>query len=268
MKIHVLNHNALTRTLLATVRFTPDQTEVASMDEADVIITTDVSNLRKVYREDKFFGFIAIREFEKEKAKPQPKNIFVMSGEDMLGNHENGVRAFKQAFDNWLGATKTDGRTSNAGSAMDIVVFDKSYFVLVVDDSSEHLSEAAVRLVGQQLILAQGPEDALRYLNLGGRMPDAVLTDLQMRPDKVYGALDLDRYGVTETVHNGFSVMFEATRRGIPVAIVTDGNHHLDWASAMFDYIKRAEVNGQPVLFFNDIGKQWDVALKALLELK
>jgi molybdopterin-guanine dinucleotide biosynthesis protein len=68
-----------------------------------------------------------------------------------------------------------------------------------------------------------------------------------------------------DEVPAGISIMFEATKRGIPVAIVTDSNHHLDWFSSMFDSWQTAEVNGQKVIF-NNRGKQWDHALKALLE--
>jgi len=99
-----------------------------------------------------------------------------------------------------------------------------------------------------------------------GKTFDAVLTDMHMRPDKTYGSLNLDAYGVKETIPYGFAMMLEATTRGIPVAVVTDGNHHQDWVSAMFDDIKDATVNGQKVLFFNNIGKRWDKALKCLME--
>ncbi len=147
-----------------------------------------------------------------------------------------------------------------------LVLMNKSHLVLVVDDRADNLGVAISRLIGQRLLLAKGPEEAMRLLNMKGQKPDAVLTDLQMRPDRVYPALNLDGYGVAETIHSGFSVMFEATKRGIPVAIVTDGNHHADWASAMFDSLHEATVNNQKVLFFNNIEKRWDVALKKLLE--
>lgn len=267
MKIYTLNPNPLTRAFLQVVRLAHDQTETPSIEEADIVLTTDMVSLRKEYRPDKFFGFIAVRDFDCEKAKSQPKNVFVMSGENLLGEHENGVVAFKRAFDGWQGTASLKAEAATGKSVpTDIAVLSRSYFVLVVDDMKENLALAMTRLVGQKLILVQGPEEAMRYLNLKGEMPDAVLTDMQMRPDKLYGALNLDQYSVIETIHSGFSVMFEATKRGIPVAIVTDGNHHQDWASAMFDHIKEAEVNGRKVLFFNNIGKRWDWALKALVE--
>jgi len=64
----------------------------------------------------------------------------------------------------------------------------------------------------------------------------------------------------------GWAVAAEVTARGIPVAIVTDGNHHTSWVVAMFKKMKSMIMNGQKVLFFANIGKRWDIALKALME--
>lgn len=266
MKFFAFKPSSLTRAFLMVFGFTPDQKEVKSLEEADVCLVTNSGDLRKAYRPDKFFGFIPIHEFEKENSKKQPDNVFVLNGNNLFHDEQNGAGAFKRAFDAWQETISSKKSDQPDSAVSNLAALSKSYFVLVVDDTVANLEIAMARLVGQQIILAQGPEEALRYLRLEGRMPDAVLTDLKMRPDKAYGSLSLDVYGVTETVHSGFAVMLEATKRGIPVAIVTDGNHHQDWASAMFDHIKEVEVNGQKVLFFNDIGKRWDYALKALVE--
>lgn len=266
MKFFPFRNSPLLKAFLQVFGFTPDQKEVGTLEEADICLVTSASDLREAYRPDKFFGFIPIHDFAVEKAKNQPLNVFVMNGANLIHDTENGAVGFKRAFEAWQKNQSGKKPIGEAPVHSNLADLSKSYFVLVVDDTKKNLELATARLVGQQLILAQGPEEALRYLNLGGRMPDAVLTDLQMRPDKSYGSLNLDAYGVTETVHSGFAVMLEATKRGIPVAIVTDGNHHQDWASAMFDHIKEVRVNEQKVLFFNNIGKRWDESLKALME--
>jgi hypothetical protein len=51
---------------------------------------------------------------------------------------------------------------------------------------------------------------------------------------------------------------------------VTDAGHHGDWVSALFDdsdLRKLQEVNGQPVLLINYMGKDWNKALKAINEV-
>ncbi len=263
MKIYVPNPSPVTKAFLAVCQLTLEQAEVESVEDADLVFVATVDDLYKQYRPDKFFGFIVAQNFAREQSKKQPNNVFVLDALHWLGEHTNSVFAFARAFEAWNPPKQIQQVDEPTGN---ITALSRSYFVLVVDDTRVNLETATRRLVGQQLILTTGPEEAMRYLNMPGRKPDAVLTDLQMRPDKTYGALNIDQYGVAETVHSGFALMFEATARGIPVAIVTDGNHHLDWASAMFDRMKSATVNGQKVLFFNNIQKRWDEALKALLE--
>lgn len=245
-------------------RFSEDQSEVDNVAKADVILTTSLNELRRLYCEDKFFGMLATE--YKEIPKKQPKNVFVLDGGDLI-HGENGAVAFKRAYDNWVNRAKEAQPATASFNITDIEKFDHSYAVLIVDDSKENLAIAMHVLVGQQICPVQSLEDALKLLRLEGKTFDVVLTDMHMPPDKTYQSLSVDYYyGIGETVPYGFAVMLEATQRGIPVAIVTDANHHKDWVSAMFDHMHRATVNGQKVLFLNNIGKRWDTALKMLLE--
>jgi len=257
-----LQQNSVTSAFLQIFKLAEPQVEVTTVDDADIVLVTESDMLRNLYRSSKFFVLLANR-FEHEKSKRQPKNVFIADAFNLFRESSTGsVFALKRTYDEWVAAPKPPVKQFTIPS--DIVQFDRSYSVLVVDDTPANLDLVRTLLVGQQIVLARGPEEAMRYLNLNGKF-DAVLTDMQMLPDKAYPALNLDQYGVTETIHSGFGLMFEATRRGMPVAIVTDGNHHSDWASAMFDSLKEATVNGQKVLFFNNIGKRWDKALKSLL---
>lgn len=267
MKIYVPNPDPLTRAFLQVFPLFGEQGEAVSIDEAEIVLVTKMADLRAAYREDKFFGIIDTG--RTRVPDNQPTNVFVMNGRKSLMHGEHGAAAFHQAFEGWQAwrASQPQERSQEAPEVpSDLVTMSRSYGVLIVDDSEENLSTTMTLLVGQQILPVKRLEDAVKYLHMEGKTFDAVLTDMQMPPDKTYGALNLDGYGINETVPYGFAVILEATKRGIPVAVVTDANHHQDWVSAMFDSIKEVNVNGQRVLFFNNIGKRWDKALKALLE--
>lgn len=148
----------------------------------------------------------------------------------------------------------------------DVEHFSRSYRVLVVDDTPEHLELAQAVLAGHEITTAHGFEEGMRLLKGDGY--DAVLTDLKMPENGHYKALAPQNIRPDVFREYGFLMAFEATLLRIPVAIVTDGNHHHDWTSAAFDRFHdiRMNMNGRDVLFFNDIGKRWDKALKALVE--
>lgn len=262
MKIHDPSPSELTVTFLQTFTLMEDQEKVAKIEDADVILSTDIQEVRSLYRPDKFFALIAprIRDINKN----QPDNVFILDAAHLF-EHANGVSGLQEAFVKWT-SRKKEVRRPAVDMPRDIVKFKRGYAVLIVDDNRDNLALAMHVLPGQQMAPVERVEDAVRLLRLEGRTFNAVLTDMHMRPDRLYGSLNLDSYGVSETIPYGFAVILEATKRGIPVAVVTDANHHADWVSAMFDSIKEANVNGQRVIFCNDLGKRWDFALKRLLE--
>lgn len=240
--------------------------EVADQKSADLILITDrPEDLRLLYNSDQLF--CVLRTGQREIVKNQPENVLILDALLLDQKRLDSAFALPGAIDKWRSAKSIVPKGQQTRSAItNVAKFGRSYAVLIIDDSNDNLQLAMQVLPAQKIVLATGPEEAMRYLNLPGQTFDAVLTDMHMRPDKLYGSLSLDTYGVTETIPYGFAVILEATKRGIPVAVVTDANHHQDWVSAMFDHIKGATVNGQKVLFFNDIGKRWDTALKCLME--
>lgn len=147
----------------------------------------------------------------------------------------------------------------------DIVNTLNSYRVLVIDDNEENLALARHLLQPQhQLVTACGFEQGMKALDKGEF--DAVLSDMEMPANKRYPSLSFSSTHLGEDYGYGFFSVFEVTARGLPIAVVTAGNHHSSWISAGLDTLKKAVVNGQKVLFYNSIGKRWDVALKALME--
>lgn len=138
--------------------------------------------------------------------------------------------------------------------------------ILVADDKTANLQGALDLLGGQHFVtLANGYGEGRRLIR--DCEYDVVLSDCQMpfgsdtnTAFSAYASL------VGQTVPCGTYLMFPATKKGAKFAIVTDGNHHQDWTSAIFDDLHEPQViNGQPVLLINYLGKQWDKALEALL---
>src|SRR3989344_3930088 len=265
MKIYTLNPGPLTRAFLQVFGLSSDQREVATPEEADIVLVTGTQVLRDAFQRHggKFFAVLSAAKTDLQPA--QPENVFVMDSLNLF-KEERGVSAMLACHKAWSAKRATVAAETTLPVPSDLAKLSRSYMVLVVDDSVQNLSLAAMVLPGQKIAVAQNLADALRLLSLGGDKFDAVLTDLNMPPDKAYPALNLERYGVTDTVPAGIALMLEDTPRGIPVAIATDANPHQDFFSAMFDCVKGAEVNGQKVLFRGDSGKRWDRALQALLE--
>lgn len=146
----------------------------------------------------------------------------------------------------------------------DLVKTKGRYRVLVIDDKPENLELAKLLLSGHQLVTADGLKSGMGEFDVANF--DAVLTDMEMRPDNFYQSYSVTSQPLGHHDLFGWAVAAEVTKRGVPVAIVTDGNHHTSWTVAMFNNMKKLEMNGQPVLLFGNIGKRWDKALKELLE--
>jgi CheY-like chemotaxis protein len=273
MKVHNTNTlNSLIRAFLLVVRFDEnDQQMTDNPDEADVIMTDKSDELRKLYAKYGDTKFLVLFDTLRDRVETPEDNVFGAGKAQFEPSPLNLSIEVVKKYRAWASRDQKPKEKPVRHPLGDIVTFDKHYNVLVVDDSHEHLQTAAERLIGQGILPVDSPEMALNMLKLddGREKPsiDAVLTDLNMRPDKMYPALNLDRYGLNEEVPAGISIMFEATRRGIPVAIVTDANHHQDWFSAMFSHIEEATVNGEKVIFCQEYGgKRWDFALKRLME--
>lgn len=242
--------------------------EITDQKSADIVLVVGTEDLRAVYNANQHF-YVLVLPGSRETATSQPDNVRLLNPIDLFDLEKKGTGGEMQKFYEQIAKVKADQGEKAVKEVLtrefpDIAVFRNHYLILVIDDTEENLLTARAVLAGHALVTANRLELALKAI--AERKFDAVLTDMQMPPDKSFSALNLDHYGVTETVPYGFAVIFEATKRGMPVAVVTDASHHQDWVSAMFDHIHDATVNGQRVLFFNHIGKRWDKALKALLE--
>jgi hypothetical protein len=221
----------------------------------------DAKELRDVYNNTQLFCVLFTG--NGHTAKDQPENVVLVHALKLF-DRAVGVPKLLEALLLHRARPGKQTVTKPVPEFTDLVNFTGTYRVLVIDDKPENLEIAKVVLKGHEVVTVGSLQEAVGELRQGTF--HAVLTDMEMPPDKTYQALNLDSFGVTETVSYGFAVMLEATSCGLPVAIVTDGNHHQSWVSAMFDKIEGATVNGQKVLFFNHLGKRWDKALKALME--
>jgi CheY-like chemotaxis protein len=266
MKFHPVNSQSpLSRVFLQVFgSFRSEQAiETPTPDDAELLLLVGCGELRTLhwrYGDTKFFAVLSMARSEWDTR--QPSNVFIMNATDLI-NGDRSAGAMLDRFSAWQAARVEAPHKPARTLPADIPKFARRYAVLVVDDAAENLELAKALLTAHDVTVARCLEDALKIA--GDARFDAVLSDMNMRPDKTYPALNLDRYGVEETEAVGVSAVFEMTKRGVPVAIVTDANHHQDWFSAMFDVVKEANVNGQRVIFRNS-GKRWDRALKQLME--
>ncbi|TAK57348.1 response regulator [Patescibacteria group bacterium] len=264
-KVYTHNPGPVSRAFLQTVDITDHHmVEVAEQNLAEVVFVNDIEGLRIVYNDIQLFCVLATDDgLINLIAKKQPKNVVIVHARKLF-DKTVGAPGLLEALLRHRAESGKQAVAEPVPVFTDLVEFKRTYRVLVIDDKPENLQIARTVLMDHAIVTVGSLEMAIRALDT--TKFDAVLTDMSMPPDKTYPALNLSNYGVTEMVQYGFAVMLEATSRGLPVAIVTDGNHHQDWVSAMFDRMDGAVVNGQKVLFFNHIGKRWDKALKALME--
>ncbi|MCX6712880.1 MAG: hypothetical protein NTY66_01585, partial [Candidatus Vogelbacteria bacterium] len=141
--------------------------------------------------------------------------------------------------------------------------------VLVVDDNYDNRVLAG-HLLGadHDLMVVDGYGAAMQALD--GQMFDAVLTDSQLPLDFYHRSLSDRAIKTTEVLqHQGQWIAFRATLRGANAAVVTDANHHQDWQSAVLDDFREPmEMNGHRLMFINNMGKRWDLALATLMLMK
>lgn len=233
-----------------------------AIDQAEVILLLGTDDLHALYNERQIF---CVLESSGQRIAPnQPENVCVIDVLKLF-SPEKGLPVLTALIEKRAAEKlQTPAPKVELPEFSDLEIFEGKYSVLVIDDTEQNLLIAQSVLRGHSVVVVKSLEAAM--IKVGEQRFDAVLTDMDMPPDKHYAALNLQNYAVNEKVSYGFAVVLEMTRRGIPVAVVTDGNHHKGWVSAMFDTMKDATINGQPVQFFNDIGKRWDKALKSLFE--
>jgi len=255
--------NPIFLAIIATLELTGDPwTKVDSADEAEVIfVISDRTVLNSAYSPEKVFAYFEHRGPGKAGL---PENVILL-GMSLCENMEamSKVRIQVEEMKKKV-LVETPATSSSIEIPADLAVTKNSYRVLVIDDKQDNLNLAKSLLGKHQVTMAVGFADGMKALSEG--QFDLVLSDMHMPDNKHYGAFSMEHAKVGGTNAWGFFSVFEVTAKGLPLAIVTDGNHHSDWVSAGFDHLKGATVNGQVVMFFNSIGKRWDRALFALEE--
>lgn len=265
IKVYLVEQEPLSRAILQVMglftQVTPDEGPAG----ADVILVSKREKLNAVYREDKLFGLIA--ESGVNSYHGLPKNIFVIQANVSITGEQGLIK-----FVDWANEKLTQQQPEKKvvvpplESFTDRPKFRREYTVLVIDNDHGNRSLATRLLSDAYASITLCADLESLVTSMDNHKFDAVLTDMHMPPDRFYSSLSMHSIIPGQDVPYGFAVILEATKRGVPVAVVTDANHHQDWVSAMFDHIKEATVNGQRVLFFNNIRKRWDIALKALME--
>lgn len=155
--------------------------------------------------------------------------------------------------------------------------------ILVIEDTQYFIEQAKTMLADHELTICTSYKEAEEKLTGDGHwykedtnFPfDVVLTDLHLPisfdgiSDKVAVARDTfipttEMFG--RQIPYGIIFALVAIRRGVPVAIVSDGNHHgspMSWALDLIGH-------GSPVIgkhkFVYHEGKDWGKALQQLLD--
>lgn len=243
---------------------------VDSLEEAELVFVLERRALvNQNYTTDKVFILFLFHESDRKRHLEDqgvPENV-LLGGMDLFGNIEalkkayNKVKALREKK-----VTPTVEQKPAVQLPSDLAVTKGTYKVLVIDDTKENLELAQVLLGGKhQVTIAAGFAEGMKAL--AENQFDVVLSDMHMPDNKHYGSFNMEVAKIGGTNPYGFFVIFEATAKGLPVAIVTDANHHNDWVSAGLDRLHGAKVNDRVVLMFNHIGKRWDKALLALEEI-
>lgn len=261
IKVFVPNSSPVIKAFLQVIGFVDKElVVVTNSDEAELYLATDFNDLRPYYSAESKSLFCILITRTNTRIDHSLTNVVVVNALDLYS--PAGAPKLAQKLREFRPTSKASRPVVEFVMPTNRPNFNRRYTVVVIDDNDINRTLAERLLDGHTVHTFQTLKEALDS-GLMARA-DFVLTDMDMPPDKTYVALSLDCYVPGETVSYGFAVMIEATKLGRPVAIVTDGNHHQGWVSAMFDNVEEITANGMPVLFFNKIGKRWDLALKQL----
>ena len=231
-------------------------------EESDLIIVKDKSELHGLFKQDKFFAIFSLNEVDN-----LPSNARWLPMLDYpvpMGEYLEEVQAALNCQS--PGAVSEGPRVECGVEYSPSEANAETKRILVIDDKLENRN-LAMELLGKRhfVTLASGFGEGLRLVK--ANRYEVVLSDCQMLPEVKNSPLSIEAIVIGQTVHNGIFLIFHATKRGARVAIVTDANHHQDWVSALLDdgdLRQPQEVNGQPVLLINYMGKRWDSALEAI----
>lgn len=125
--------------------------------------------------------------------------------------------------------------------------------ILVVDDSPVHRAAAQQQLVGHEVTLAADYAEGQERILIGEF--DVVMVDLHLPSGELWGL-----NGQHDSVPVGTILALLAIQRGVKhVGVLTDANHHADFASASLDRHNKKPIQcGNSVLFLENYDcSQW-----------
>lgn len=230
--------------------------------EADLIVFTEVRKIEKEYSDSKVYAFLdGAIDFK----QTLPNGVTRLSPDNSVTSLAELIRK------TWL-ELKPLELPKVESVRPDVQLRPDAKRILVIEDTLKHQASAKADLADQRLTIAGGYEEAMEVL--AREKFDIVLTDLLMPMSS--RTLSPDAFKLGELVHYGLFLMVEAAHQGAKhVAIVTDLNHHANWASAAFDHFRYPmQIEGAKVMMMHapmrkgegeEWVKDWATALQNLL---
>jgi CheY-like chemotaxis protein len=232
---------------------------VENMDEADLVIFTEMRDVERGYNKEKSYAYLQIP--GTERSPRLSENCQKIDALNIMAGLLNAITEARKGL--------KPLETPVAEVVEEVIPLrPDALSILVIDDTPKHIVSAKSGLAGHKLTVATGYEEAMEIL--GKEKFDVVLTDLQMPMSS--RTLGPDAFKLGQLVPYGIMLMIEASHKGVKhVAVVTDLNHHADWLSAAFDRFRYPiNIDGAKVLMMHapmkDDAKDWAQALKILMK--
>lgn len=251
------------RQVLPVIGNETSHTYVENMNEADLVIFTEVCDIESGYSKEKSYAHL-----QTSGAIPHlPENCVTFGGGLLdLINVINKARE------------KLKPLVTKVVEVVEEVVplRPDALRILVIEDTPKHQASAKAGLAGHKLTVVTGYEEAMKII--GSEKFDVVLTDLQMPMSSTM--LNPEAFKLGELVHYGILLMIEAAHQGAKhVAVVTDiSNHaqHNNWLIRALDrFLYPMQIEGAKVLMMHapmrqdangERVKDWAEALNRLMK--
>lgn len=233
---------------------------VENVNEADLVIFTEVRDIERGYNKDKSYAYLRT---PGHNSLLLPENCTTIDALSIIPGLIDVIKIARE---------KLNPVEMSADEVVEEVIPLRSepMRILVIEDTLKHQASAKTGLAGHKLTVATGYEEAMEIL--GKEKFDIVLTDLQLPMSS--RTLGPNAFKLGQLVPYGIMLMIEAAHQGAKrVAVVTDLNHHADWLSAAFDHFRYpVQIEGAKVIMMHspmnaDGSKDWATALKELLEV-
>jgi len=194
LKVNVFgpNKNPAPLNALCNIVFKENLTKVNSASEADVIFlfgAMDLPYLYENYTDEQLFVYYSLNDDE-DLAKLSRKNVIVFENEVPLSQQAS---AFHHLLFHMV-EKKREMELEQKALVVPAVFLAKTanrYKVLVIDDKKENRDLAKVLLADHDLVVADGMKSGMEALSQSKF--DAVLTDMELRPDNFYPSFSVTR---------------------------------------------------------------------------